>query len=46
MARPVIAKAMVEAALAEGADAISTVAPARATTRCGSKVRWPPWLPN
>ncbi len=34
-ARPVIAKRLVEIALKEGADAIATAAPARATTRSG-----------
>lgn len=46
MARPVIAKAMVEAALAEVPTPSPTVAPARATTRCVSKGPWPPWRPS
>jgi hypothetical protein len=36
IARPLIAKRLVEIAMEHGADAVSTAPPARATTRCAS----------
>ena len=46
LGRPLIAKLAVEYARAPGATRWPTAAPARATTRCGSRRRSPPWRPS